>query len=57
MFGKEVMADVVGSITGEVRFHGLFKTSMKLEGIEPHLRLIESYKKLHTARKNQCIEN
>jgi len=51
MFGKELMDNVVGSVTGKVRFYGLTKTSMELEGIEPHLRLIESYKKLHQARK------
>ncbi|MCG9714788.1 OsmC domain/YcaO domain-containing protein [Shewanella insulae] len=51
MFGDEVMAEVVGSVNGEVRFSGLTETSMALEGIEPHLRLIESYKKLHQARK------
>ena len=51
MFGKEVMDNVVGSVNGRVRFYGLSKTSMNLEGIEPHLRLIESYKKLHQARK------
>ncbi len=51
MFGKETMNNVVDSVTGEIRFIGLFKTSMNLEGIEPHLRLIESYKKLHKARK------
>ena len=51
MFGEEVMQNVVGSVTGKVRFCGLTKTSMQLEGIEPHLRLIESYKKLHQARK------
>ncbi|MGI2107708.1 OsmC domain/YcaO domain-containing protein [Shewanella frigidimarina] len=51
MFGKEVMDNVVGSVNGTVRFYGLSKTSMNLEGIEPHLRLIESYKKLHQARK------
>ncbi|MDD8059055.1 MULTISPECIES: OsmC domain/YcaO domain-containing protein [Shewanella] len=51
MFGKEVMDNVVGSVNGTVRFYGLTKTSIKLEGIEPHLRLIESYKKLHQARK------
>ncbi|MCG9731509.1 OsmC domain/YcaO domain-containing protein [Shewanella sp. Isolate13] len=50
MFGEEVMQNVVGSVSGEVRFYGLTKTSMALEGIEPHLRLIESYKKLHSAR-------
>ena len=53
MFGVEVMKNVVESVTGKVRFYGLTKTSMKLEGIEPHLRLIESYKKLHEARKRQ----
>jgi ribosomal protein S12 methylthiotransferase accessory factor len=51
MFGVEVMENVVGSVTGKVRFYGLTKTSMALEGIEPHLRLIKSYKKLHQARK------
>jgi len=50
MFGEEVMANVVGSITGEVKFFGLTKTSMKLEGLDKHLRLIESYKKLHQLR-------
>ncbi|MCL1137877.1 OsmC domain/YcaO domain-containing protein [Shewanella pneumatophori] len=50
MFGIDVMQNVVGSVSGEVRFYGLTKTSMALEGIEPHLRLIESYKKLHSAR-------
>lgn len=53
MFGKEVMENVVGSVNGDVKFYGLTETSMKLEGIEPHLRLIESYKKLHKARKDQ----
>lgn len=51
MFGSELMENVAGSVTGKVRFYGLCKTSMALEGIEPHLRLIESYKKLHHARK------
>lgn len=53
MFGEEVMHQVVGSVTGKVRFSGLTKTSMQLEGIEPHLRLIESYKKLHQARRGK----
>ncbi|MDI1352869.1 MAG: YcaO-like family protein, partial [bacterium] len=51
MFGKEMMNNVVGSVNGKVRFYGLTKTNMALEGIEPHLRLIQSYKKLHQARK------
>lgn len=50
MFGNEVMDNVIGSINGDVRFYGLTPTSMKLEGLDKHLRLIESYKKLHRAR-------
>lgn len=50
MFGKETMENVVGSVSGEVKFYGLTPTSMKLEGLDKHLRLIESYKKLHAAR-------
>jgi len=50
MFGAENMQQVVDSVMGEVRFYGLTPTSMKLEGLDKHLRLIESYKKLHQAR-------
>ncbi|NWA05408.1 OsmC domain/YcaO domain-containing protein [Pseudomonas gingeri] len=50
MFGNERMDAVIGSVNGSVRFHGLTPTSMKLEGLDRHLRLIDSYKKLHTAR-------
>ncbi len=52
MFGKEVMDNVVGSLTGAVKFYGLTKTSMKLEGLDKHQRLIDSYKKIHQARAN-----
>jgi ribosomal protein S12 methylthiotransferase accessory factor len=37
-------------VDGSVRFFGLTPTSMKLETLERHQRLIDSYKKLHTAR-------
>ncbi|WP_338920888.1 OsmC domain/YcaO domain-containing protein [Pseudomonas silesiensis] len=52
MFGNERMDAAIGSVDGSVRFHGLTPTSMKLEGLDRHLRLIESYKKLHSARAN-----
>jgi ribosomal protein S12 methylthiotransferase accessory factor len=55
MFGKAVMVNVVGSVNGEIRFFGLTKTSIKLEGLDKHLRLIESYKKLHHAREKMSI--
>ncbi|KAA0876366.1 OsmC domain/YcaO domain-containing protein [Nitrincola tapanii] len=54
MFGAEVMDAVVGSAEGRVRFYGLEPTSMRLEGLDRHLRLIESYKKLHAARAAQA---
>ncbi|WP_207286520.1 MULTISPECIES: OsmC domain/YcaO domain-containing protein [unclassified Pseudomonas] len=50
MFGSERTDAAIGSVDGTVRFHGLTPTSMKLEGLDRHLRLIDSYKKLHTAR-------
>jgi ribosomal protein S12 methylthiotransferase accessory factor len=50
MFGDDRMDAAIGSVNGSVRFYGLTPTSMKLEGLDRHLRLIESYKKLHTAR-------
>ncbi|WP_395603540.1 OsmC domain/YcaO domain-containing protein [Pseudomonas sp. B21128] len=52
MFGNERMDAAIGSVNGSVRFYGLTPTSMKLEGLDRHLRLIESYKKLHSARAN-----
>lgn len=50
MFGDVRMDAVLGSVEGTVRFYGLAKTNMQLEGLDRHLRLIESYKKLHAAR-------
>jgi len=50
MFGNDRMDAVIGSMQGDVRFHGLTPTSMKLEGLDRHHRLIDSFKKLHTAR-------
>jgi ribosomal protein S12 methylthiotransferase accessory factor len=51
MFGNSRMDAVLGSVNGSVRFFGLTPTSMKLEGLDRHHRLIDSYKKLHTARE------
>ena len=50
MFGNDRMDAVLGSVDGSVRFHGLTPTSMKLEGLDRHHRLIDSFRKLHTAR-------
>ena len=50
MFGNERMDAVIGSVDGSVRFYGLTPTNMQLDGLDKHLRLIDSYKKLHAAR-------
>jgi ribosomal protein S12 methylthiotransferase accessory factor len=55
MFGDARMDAVLGSIDGSVRFYGLTPTSMKLEGLDRHHRLMDSYQKLHQARAAQVI--
>jgi ribosomal protein S12 methylthiotransferase accessory factor len=50
MFGEPRMDAVFGSVDGSVRFYGLTPTSMQLEGLDRHQRLIDSYRKLHRAR-------
>ncbi|WP_312210209.1 OsmC domain/YcaO domain-containing protein [Acinetobacter variabilis] len=50
MFGDARMDAVLGSVEGTVRFYGLAEINMQLEGLDRHLRLIDSYKKLHAAR-------
>ncbi|MCC4118404.1 OsmC domain/YcaO domain-containing protein [Aromatoleum toluclasticum] len=52
MFGNPRMDAVLGTVDGSVRFFGLTPTSMKLEGLDRHQRLIDSYRKLHMARAN-----
>jgi len=56
MFGNERMDAVLGSVDGSVRFFGLTPTSIKLEGLDRHHRMIDSYRKLHTARANKGLK-
>jgi ribosomal protein S12 methylthiotransferase accessory factor len=50
MFGDERIGAAIGSVDGSLRFYGLTPTSIKLEGLDRHHRLIDSYRKLHAAR-------
>jgi ribosomal protein S12 methylthiotransferase accessory factor len=50
MFGDERVDAMIGSVDGSVRFYGLTPTNIELEGLNRHHRMIDSYKKLHTAR-------
>ncbi len=54
MFGNDRMDAVMGSVEGSVRFFGLTPTSMKLEGLDRHHRLIDSYRKIHAVRDKTC---
>jgi ribosomal protein S12 methylthiotransferase accessory factor len=54
MYGAARMEAVLGSVDGSVRFFGLTPTSMALEGLERHQRLLDSYKKLHQARARRA---
>ncbi|MBQ4850448.1 OsmC domain/YcaO domain-containing protein [Pseudoalteromonas sp. MMG012] len=56
MFGQEVIENAIGSVSGDVKFYGLTPTNMALEGLDKHLRLIESYKKLHQARAEKAAQ-
>ena len=54
MFGDARMdAAPLGSVDGSVRF-GLTPTSMKLEGLDRHLRLIDSYQQSCTRREQDA---
>ena len=50
MFGDERMDAVMGSVDGSTRFYGLTPTNLRLEGLDRHHRMIDSFRKLHTAR-------
>ena len=50
MFGDVRMDAAIGSADGSVRFYGLTPTNLKLEGLDRHHRLMDSYRKLHAAR-------
>lgn len=52
MFGNELVEIGLSSIEGKTRFYGLTETDCKLTGLDKHLKLIESYKKIHAARLN-----
>jgi len=50
MYGEERITAVIQSVRGEQRFYGLEAVGPELQGLDRHLRLIDSYKKLHRWR-------
>ncbi len=55
MFGDARMDAALGALDGSVRFYGLTPTSLKLEGLDRHQRLLDSYTKIHTAREKRVL--
>jgi ribosomal protein S12 methylthiotransferase accessory factor len=55
MFGNEMLNIAISTIAGEIKFFGLTKTDMNLKGLEKHIKLIDSYKKLQVAKKTYSI--
>ena len=55
MFGDERLDAAVGSVEGSVRFFGLEPTNTQLAGLDKHLRLLDSYQKLHAARAKAAL--
>lgn len=51
LFGKEIVANAMDTVEGKIKFFGLTKTNMNLEGIIKHQKLIESYHKLQKAKR------
>lgn len=50
MYGENLLSDAIDTVVGKKKFYGLTPTNTKLEGIDKHLKLIESYQKLQMAR-------
>jgi ribosomal protein S12 methylthiotransferase accessory factor len=55
MYGEELLGSAISSVSGEIRFFGLTPTNMKLDGVDKHLRLVESYEKLQVARHRHHV--
>jgi ribosomal protein S12 methylthiotransferase accessory factor len=50
MYGISLFESAAKSLSGEIKFYGLTPTSINLEGLDKHNKLIESYNKLVVAR-------
>ena len=57
MYGKELIKNALGSITGEVRFFGLEDLKGSVQNIEKHQKLISSYLKLQKAKSKFHFKN
>jgi len=52
MYGAELLDNTYKMVTSKIKFYGLTKTDLNLTGIDKHIKLVSSYKKLMKARDN-----
>jgi len=52
MYGEELLKEASMTLQNNNRFPGLIPTDENLKGLDKHLALIESYRKLHSKRAN-----
>lgn len=52
MYGQQVVADGLAIVEGALLFHNLHCPGLSLEGFDRHTRLLEGYKKLQQAKRN-----
>jgi ribosomal protein S12 methylthiotransferase accessory factor len=52
MYGEACVKDSEEVVAARLRFHGLHKTSMALEGFTKHLTLLQGYEKVQKAKKD-----
>ena len=52
MYGESLVSHAYESATAKTHFFGLTPTDLNLTGIDKHMKLVASYKKIHHARNN-----
>jgi ribosomal protein S12 methylthiotransferase accessory factor len=52
LYGPEYVSICRKILNGTEVFHGLHSPGLSLDGFEEHNKLLECYKKLHNAKKN-----
>ena len=52
MFTGELYEAALSTLKSEIKFYGMEKTNINLDGLEKHQKLIESYKKLINKRNS-----
>jgi ribosomal protein S12 methylthiotransferase accessory factor len=55
MYGDELVNAAIKTVLGEIKFYGIPKSNLQLEGLDKHLKLLASFKKLQKKRTSKKI--